>query len=589
MSSFDTPRRWSLSDLLADPVEQSLEASLAELEEHVSKLEAMRPMLTSGICSSDFMAVLAQIEVIANLQGRLEAYANLFFNEDTQNPAALNLHGRVEQVLTDVGNRTLFFEMWFKDLHDDAAGRLIAESGDLRYFLETLRRFKPYTLSEAEEKVINIKDVNGIDAVVELYQMITNGFTFTLEVDGEKKSMTRDELAGLVLHPSPDIRRRAYQEQYRVFGEHATILAQIYMHLVRDWHAEGIGLRRYSSAIEPRNLENDLPAEVVETLLEVCRRNAGLFQRYFKLKARWLGLEHFTRYDLYAPLATADKTYDYAAAVQMVLDCYEAFSPEVAALVRHVFEANHIDSELRPGKRGGAFCYTAIPALTPWVSVNYEGHAIDITSLAHELGHAAHSMLASKHSQLLQTACLPLAETASVFGEMLVTDRLLKQEQDPAVRRELLARALDDAYISVMRQAFLTLFEKDAHAMISAGATLDELYAHYYANLREQFGDAVEVPEEFQREWIGVPHLYQSPFYMYAYSFGQLLVLALYQQYRQEGQAFLPRYLRILSYGGSEAPLKILCEAGLDVASPAFWQGGFAVLEQMLAELEQLA
>ncbi len=589
MSSFDKPSRWSLSDLLPEPVEQSLEAALAELEQNVSELEAMRPMLTAAISPSDFMTVLAHIEAIANLEGRIEAYANLFFNQDTQNPAALNLQGRVDQVLTEVGNRTLFFEMWFKDLSDATAACLIAESGDMRYFLETLRRFKPYTLSEAEEKVINIKDVNGIGAVVELYQMITNGFTFTLEIDGEKRSMPRDQLAGYCQNPSPDVRRRAYQEMYRVFGEHATVLAQVYMHLVRDWHAEEIGLRGFASAIEPRHVDNDLPAEVVETLLEVCRRNAGLFQRYFKLKARWLGLQPFTRYDLYAPLATSDKTYDYAAAVQMVLDCYEAFSPEVAALVQRVFDAEHIDTEMRQGKRGGAFCYTAIPALTPWVSLNYEGHAIDITSLAHELGHAAHSMLASKHSQLLQTASLPLAETASVFGEMLVTDWLLKQEQDPSVRRELLARGLDDAYISVMRQAFLTLFEKDAHAMISAGATLEELYAHYYANLREQFGDAVEVPQEFEREWIGVPHLYQSPFYMYAYSFGQLLVLSLYQQYRREGEAFLPRYLRILSYGGSEAPLKILCEAGLDVASPAFWQGGFDVLEKMLAELEQLS
>ncbi len=589
MSSFDTLSRWSLSDLLAEPVEQSLEGTLAELERAVSEFEAMRSLLAPTIPAADFNAVLAQRDCIANIRGRIEGYADLFFDEDTQNPAALSLHNRVYEVLAATDNRTLFFDIWFKDLPDDTARRLIAESGDLRYFLETVRRFKPYTLSEAEEKVINIKDVNGIDAVVELYQMITNGFTFTLEIDGEKRSMPRDQLVGYFQNASPEVRRRAYQEQYRVYGEHATILAQVYMHLARDWHAEGVDLRGYSSAIEPRNLDNDLPGEVVETLLAVCRGNAGLFQRYFKLKARWLGLEHFTRYDLYTPLAASGKTYGYATAVQMVLDCYQNFSPEVAALVKRVFEAEHVDAGTRPGKLGGAFCYTAIPALTPWVSLNYEGHVRDIATLAHELGHAVHNMLADRHSPLMQAASLPLAETASVFGERLLTDWLLKKEQDPAVRRELLASALDDAYITVMRQAFFTRFEKDAHAMIAEGSTMEELDAHYYANLREQFGDAVEIPEEFKREWIGVPHFYQSPFYTYAYSFGQLLVLSLYQQYRKEGQAFLPRYLRILSYGGSEAPMKILCEAGLDVASPAFWQGGFDVLEQMLAELEQLA
>jgi oligoendopeptidase F len=230
-----------------------------------------------------------------------------------------------------------------------------------------------------------------------------------------------------------------------------------------------------------------------------------------------------------------------------------------------------------------------MPELTPWVMVNYDKRARAIATLAHELGHAIHGLLASKHSILTQEACLPLAETASVFGEMLLTDRLLKQEQDPKVRRELLASALDDAYVTVTRQAYFTLFEKDAHAMIADGKTTEQLTAHYLDNLKEQFGEAVEVSEDFQWEWIAIPHIYYSPFYTYAYSFGQMLVLALYQQYRQEGETFLPRYLRILSHGGSEAPLHVLEEAGLDVTQPAFWQGGFDFIASMLAELEDLS
>jgi oligoendopeptidase F len=198
-------------------------------------------------------------------------------------------------------------------------------------------------------------------------------------------------------------------------------------------------------------------------------------------------------------------------------------------------------------------------------------------------------MLASRQSVLLQQPVLPLAETASVFAEMQLTDCLLRQERDPAVRRDLLARALDDAWVTVIRQAYFTLFERDAHAMINDECTIDELAQHYMQNLREQFGDAVELSEEFQWEWLVIPHLYHSPFYTYAYSFGQLLVLSLYQQYRSEGESFIPRYLKILSYGGSESPMKILAEAGLDVASPAFWQGGFDVLETMISELDQLA
>ena len=332
---------------------------------------------------------------------------------------------------------------------------------------------------------------------------------------------------------------------------------------------------------------NDLPDEVVDTLLAVCRQNAGLFQHFFRLKQRFLGLQAMRGYDIYAPLADSDKRFSYADAIRMVTDSYAAFSPEVAALVQRVFDANHLDAEIRKGKIGGAFCYAALPELTPWVLSNYSGRAHDVAVLAHELGHAVHSMLSGGHSVLSQQPSLPLAETASVFGEMLLTDRLLRKEQDRSVRREILAHALDDAYLTVLRQAYITIFEKDAHAMVAAGCSVEELAEHYLANLREQLGDAVQVGDEFRWAWTGIPHLYEVPFYTYAYSFGQLLVLALYQQYQREDQAFVPRYLRLLSYGGSEAPVKVLSEAGFDIASTDFWQGGFDFLNKMLGELEQ--
>lgn len=581
--------KWSLSDLLPDPAERSLDDGLASLERLVSEFEAMRPSLTAAVSPADFKAALAKLESIATLKSRLEAYATLRFAEDTQNPTALNLRDRVDQVLTDTGNRCLFFELWFKEVPEDAAARLMNISGELRYFLETIRRFKPFTLSEAEEKIINLKDVNGIDALINIYDMITSAFTFTLEVDGEKKSLTRDELISYFSNPSADVRERAYQELYRVYMDNSTVLSQMYMHRARDWHTEGLDLRHYSSPIAARNVDNDLPDAVVETLLSVCRSNVSLFQRYFEFKRRALGLPKMRRYDIYAPLAPSDKTYDYDTAKQMVMDSYTAFSPEVAALARRVIDQKHVDSEIRSGKMGGGFCYTVVPELTPWILVNYNGRAHDVATLAHELGHAIHSLLAGGHSVLTQQPSLPLAETASVFGEMLLTDRLLKQEKDRAVRRELLSNALDSAYMTVMRQAYFTIFEKEAHAMIGEGRSLEELTEHYLTSLHEQFGPGVEVADEFKWEWIGVPHMYLTPFYTYAYSFGQLLVLSLYQQYRREGAGFLPRYLRILSYGGSEAPLKILTEAGLDVAAAAFWQGGFDFLSSMLSELELLS
>ncbi len=589
MPTSATLSHWSLKDLLPDPVEQAVEAHLGTLEGCVSDLEALRPVMTPQISEPDFIKILAALETINSLMRRLQAYSSLWFAENTQNEAALNLRDRLDRSLTAFGNRVLFFEIWFKDLPEEVAKKLIAQSGDLKYSLESIRRFKPYTLSETEEKLLNIKDVNGIDALVSLYEMITNHFTFTLEVDGEKKVLTRDQLSTYFFHASADIRRAAYQELYRVYSANSTILAQIYSHRVRDWHAEGLELRGYPTPIAARNLGNDLPDTVVDTLLAVSRKNAGIFQRYFRLKAGWLGLGKMRRYDIYAPLAESDKQYDYAQAREMVLDSFRAFSPQMADLAMRVFADNHLDSQARPGKRGGAFCYSALPGLTPWVLINYDGRPRDVATLAHELGHAIHAMLAADHSVSTFHASLPLAETASVFAEMQLTQRLLKQEQEPAVRRDLLAHAIDDAYVTVLRQAYFTLFEQEAHRMIVEGKSFEEVAAAYMSNLLEQFGDSVELEDEFKWEWITIPHIYNAPFYTYAYSFGQLLVLALYQQYQLEGAPFIPRYLKILSYGGSEAPAKILREAGLEIDTAAFWQGGFDFLDNMITDLADSA
>ncbi len=579
---------WRLEGLLESTDTDYIDHLKTELENSLKEIETNRKILTDDISPVDFAYFLSLYERSYRLVLRLECYATLWFDADTQSQDALSFKGQMDQLYLEAQNRPLFFSLWWKALDDAAADRLLAEAGDLTYYLKKMRTFKPYTLSESEEKLINLKNVNGVDAIVTLYDMLTNNFSYTLNLKGEEKTMTREELTNYIRSPKADLRQSAYDELYRVYGEQANILAQMYTHRVRDWANEQMQLRDFQSPIAVRNLMNDIPDGVVDTLLDVVAGESKVFHRYFRLKAKWLGVEQLRRYDLYAPLNTSEKHIDYPQAVDMVLDTLHSFSPILGGYAQRVFADQHIDSEVRLGKRGGAFCASVFPELTPYVLMNYTGNVRDVATLAHELGHAIHSMAAAEHSVFTFHAPLPLAETASVFSEMLLTDRLLQEESDPAVQRDLLVTALDDAYATVLRQTYFVLFEKEAHRLILEGKTFEELNAAYLANLQHQFGDVFEIADVFKWEWICVPHIYHMPFYCYAYSFGQLLVLALYQQYKNEGQSFIPRYLKILAYGGSASPSHILTEAGIDMGSADFWRGGFRVLEGMVDDLEAI-
>jgi oligoendopeptidase F len=542
--------------------------------------------LTAELAPAAFGEWLKALEAIETLSNCIYSFAGLAFAAQTQDQAIQAFRVQVEQRLTELQNRTLFFSLWWKGLDDAPAEKLLAAAGEFRYWLEVMRAFKPHTLSEPEEKVVNIKDLTGARAIVSLYDTITNRYTFKLTVDGETRELTRGELMVYARHHDANLRAAAYQEIYRVYGNDGPILGQMYQALVNNWRNENLGLRHFKAPISVRNLSNDIPDEAVDTLLTVAERNAPLFQRFFRLKARWLKMERLRRYDVYAPVLASDKRYTFAQGAEMVLDTFEQFEPRVAALARRVFDEKHLDSEVRRGKRGGAFCWSVLPKMAPWVLLNYQGRADDVSTMAHELGHAVHSMLAAEHNVFTFQSSLPLAETASTFAEMLLVDRLLLQETDAAVRHDMLFQQVDDAYGTILRQSYFALFERQAHELVKQGASADELATAYLANLHSQFGDAVDVGDEFRWEWVSIPHIYHTPFYVYAYAFGQLLVLSLYKQFKAEGAAFKPRYIKILSAGGSQAPEKTLADAGIDIRSADFWQGGFDVVKGLVEQLE---
>jgi len=582
----DTQHRWTIDELMpGGPA--ALDGRISQLERTVARIEGMRPLLAPDITPDDVARLLAAVEEYAHAAGELQGYGELWFSGDMLRQEALAFLGRVEQVVADLGNRVLFFSLWWRALDDANAARLMGHAGGLRYYLAKERLMSRHTLSEPEEKVVNLKDVNGVHALIKVYDLITNKFSFTLDVHGETKTLTRDALAAYVRHPSPQIRESAYREQYRPYAAEAAVLGQIYVNRARDWAGENLSLRSFRAPIDVRNLANDIPAEVVSTLLGVCREEAPVFQRYFKRKAGWLGMDRLKRFDLYAPVSGESwRRIPFDEAVETVMEGFSRFSGEAATLARRVFESRHVDSGVRAGKRGGAFCYSVTPQRDPWVLINYSGEPREVATLAHELGHAIHSLLAREHSVLTFQAPLPLAETASVFSEMLLTDLLLERESDVAIRRDMVAAKLDDIYATVLRQAFFVLFERQAHQMAVQGATVDEMSAAYLDNLRAQFGDSIEVDEMFRHEWITIPHIYHVPFYCYAYSFGMLLSLSLYRRYKQEGASFVPGFMRLLAHGGAASPEAILAEAGVDMRDPGFWRGGFRVIEEMISLVE---
>ncbi|MFB5623046.1 MAG: M3 family metallopeptidase, partial [Nitrosarchaeum sp.] len=343
------------------------------------------------------------------------------------------------------------------------------------------------------------------------------------------------------------------------------------------------------SPISMRNIGNDVDDKSIESLLTVCRKNSPIFQKFFVQKAKMLKMKKLRRYDLYAPAAAniKEKNYQYDKSVKLVFESLGRFSPKLEEFAKKVFNENHVDSSVRAGKRDGAFCSTLTPKITPYVLVNFTGKTRDVFTLAHELGHAVHSQTAQNRSILVQDAPLPLAETASTFSELLLYDNLSDKITD-SEKKIMLSEKIDDLYATIMRQAFFTIFEVAAHEQIGKGTTVDEISKTYIQNLKEQFGNSVTISDDFAIEWSCIPHFYHTPFYCYAYSFGNLLALSLFQRYKKEGKSFVPSYIEILAAGGSKKPEKLLAEYGFDITSQKFWQEGFDYVENQVKTLSSL-
>ena len=583
--------KWDLKELVKNPKSPAFEKQIKDVERQVKQFQKIRSALNPKMSSKDFQKILSDLENISEKISIIGGFASLDYSADTQSDEATALMTRISKLGADVSNQMLFFDLWWKRSIDEKnAQRLIKESGDLKNFLRHKRLIAKYSLSEPEEKIINTLDVTGATALVKLYDKITNAFEYEVKIKGKKKKMTREELTSLVRNTNPKIREDAYKSLLTKFTSNKGVLGEIYQNIVLNWKDEGIEIRGYQSPISMRNIGNDVNDKTISSLLEVCKKNSDVFQNFFGLKAKMLGMKKLRRYDLYAPVTSKfkEKNYPYDKSVKLVLDSLNRFSSKLSDSAKTVFDQNHVDSSVRTGKRDGAFCSTLTPNITPYVLVNFTGKSRDVFTLAHELGHAVHSISASKKSILVQDPPLPLAETASTFSELLLYDNLADKIKDDE-KQIMLAEKIDDLYATIMRQSYFTIFEIDAHKQIANTTTVDELSKTYVNNLKQQFGNSIKISEDFGIEWSCIPHFYHTPFYCYAYSFGNLLALSLFQRFKKEGKDFVPSYIEILAAGGSEKPEDLLSKYGIDIMSKKFWQDGFDYVKDQVSMLSKLS
>ncbi len=582
--------KWDLSELVKDQKSPAFEKQIQTLEKQALKFEKIKSKLNPKMSSKQFMSILQQVEEISENMSKIGGYASLSYSSDTQSDEATSLMTKMSKLGSDISNKILFFDLWWKTQVDEKnAKRLMTDTGEITEYLSHKRLFAKYALSEAEERIINTLDVTGISALVKLYDKITNSFEYKMKVGNKSKVMTREELTNYVRSTNSKIRETAYKTILTKYFDNKGVIGEIYQNIVLNWKDEGVDIRGYKSPISMRNIGNDVDDKTIDSLLTVCKKNSPVFQKFFVQKAKMLKMKKLRRYDLYAPAAAniKEKNYSYDKSVKLVFESLGKFSDTLEEYARRVFTENHIDSNVRKGKRDGAFCSTLAPKITPFVLVNFTGKSRDVFTLAHELGHAVHSQAAQDRSILVQDAPLPLAETASTFSELLLYDNLSDKISDDE-KKAMLSGKIDDLYATILRQSFFTIFEVDAHKQIGEGTTIDEISKTYLQNLKDQFGNSVILSDDFATEWSCIPHFYHTPFYCYAYSFGNLLALSLFQRYKKEGKDFVPAYMNILAAGGSKKPEKLLSEYGFDIRSPKFWQEGFDYVKKQVDTLSSL-
>jgi oligoendopeptidase F len=581
--------RWNLADLYAGPDDPRIRADGDACREDAEAFARAWRGRVAQIPAPELCRAVEQREDIAARSARGLLYAHLLFAGDTANPRHGALVAATQEAQTEIQRAVLFFDLEWIAVPEPRAEALLADPALARYrhYLAVARRERPHTLSEPEEKVLAVTGNTGRLAFQRLFDSVVGGIR--CRVAGRDLAL-EEALSGLYRPERPARQAAAAAITEALQGERRVLTFALNT-LVQE-HADQDRLRNRPHPMLARNLANEIEQDTVDALLDACDRGMGLVRRYYALKRRLLGVEALHDYDRYAPIGGELPRWPWPEARRLVLQAYGEFSPRMAEIVGQFLELGWIDAELRPGKTGGAFSAAALPDAHPYILLNYTDTLRDVMTLAHELGHGIHQFLARPRGYLQQSTPLTLAETASVFGEMLAFRRLMAERADPRVRLGLLCGKLEDLFATVFRQAALTRFEQALHrARRERGELSPAAIGELWLRANEaMFAGSVELTPDYAHWWSYISHFIHTPFYCYAYSFGELLVLALFQQFEQQGaERFVPAYLTLLEAGGSDSPRALLRPLGVDLDDPGFWDRGLELVERWVADAETLA
>jgi oligoendopeptidase F len=584
---------WDLEPLVEGEGEQGVERRLAEALERAQTFATRYAGKLEELSGDGLAEAMSELAGIFDLLGRAGSYAALRFSTDTSDPAAGALMQKAQEQSTAIETTLLFFELEWAALSDERAEELLdGDSLDFcRHHLRNARRYREHLLSEPEEKILTEKSLTGASAWSRLFDELTSVIEVELPGRGEDTGRVPLSVALSDLSsPDRELRRSVATAVTAALQPGLRTRAFLFNTLLAD-KATDDRLRRYPHWLAARNLSNEASDESVQALIEAVRGRYEIARRWYRLKARLLGVERLADYDRMASVTEDEVSFPFAEAREIVLDCYAGFSPELGDVAKAFFDDRRIDAPVRPGKRGGAFCASAVPSVKPYVLLNYTSRRRDVLTLAHELGHGVHFALAATQGIFHQSTPLTLAETASVFGETIVFGRLLEEDSEPASRLALLAENLEDTIATVFRQVAMNRFEDLVHTSRREEGELSvERFAELWAESQtELFGDSVELTDGYRSWWSYIPHFIGSPGYVYAYAYGQLLALSVYERYEQTGAELVPRYLELLAAGGSRSPEQLGEMVGIDLSDPGFWQSGLDLVERQLTDAEAAA